>query len=191
MSEDIRARMPELPAEKRARFVSNYGLTAYDAGVLTDSRALADYFEATVGAGAAAKTAANWISTELLRRLNDSGKEIDASPVTPEALAALLAEIEDGRITAASGKKVFAKMFETGRPALEIIAAEGFATLTDANEIERACREAIEKYPDNVAKFRAGNEGIFKFFVGQVMRATRGQADPQVVNETLRRLLAY
>ena len=191
MSEDIRARMPELPAEKRARFVSNYGLTAYDAGVLTDSRALADYFEATVGAGAAAKTAANWISTELLRRLNDSGKEIDASPVTPEALAALLKEIEGGRITAASGKKVFAKMFETGRPALEIIAAEGFATLTDANEIERACREAIEKYPDNVAKFRAGNEGIFKFFVGQVMRTTRGQADPQVVNDTLRRLLTY
>jgi aspartyl-tRNA(Asn)/glutamyl-tRNA(Gln) amidotransferase subunit B len=191
MSEDIRARMPELPAEKRARFVSKYGLTAYDAGVLTDSRALADYFEATVGAGAAAKTAANWISTELLRRLNDSGKEIDASPVTPGALAALLKEIEDERITAASGKKVFAKMFETGRPAVEIIAAEGFATLTDANEIERACREAIEKYPDNVAKFRAGNEGIFKFFVGQVMRTTRGQADPQVVNDTLRRLLAY
>jgi len=191
MSEDIRARMPELPAEKRARFVSKYGLTAYDAGVLTDSRALADYFEATVGAGAAAKTAANWISTELLRHLNDSGKEIEASPVTPGALAALLKEIEDGRITAASGKKVFAKMFETGRPALEIIAAEGFATLTDANEIERACREAIEKNPDNVAKFRAGNEGIFKFFVGQVMRATRGQADPQVVNDTLRRLLTY
>lgn len=191
MSEDIRARMPELPAEKRARFASKYGLTAYDAGVLTDSRALADYFEATAGAGAAAKTAANWISTELLRRLNDSGKEIDASPVTPGALAALLTEIEDGRITAASGKKVFSKMFETGRPAVEIIAAEGFATLTDANEIERACREAIEKYPDNVAKFRAGNEGIFKFFVGQVMRATRGQADPQVVNDTLRRLLTY
>jgi aspartyl-tRNA(Asn)/glutamyl-tRNA(Gln) amidotransferase subunit B len=190
MSEGIRARMPELPAEKRARFVSKYGLTAYDAGVLTDSRALANYFEATVGAGAAAKTAANWISTELLRRLNDSGKEIDASPVTPVALAALFKEIEDGRITAASGKKVFAKMFESGRPALEIIAAEGFATLTDANEIERACREAIEKYPDNVAKFRAGNEGIFKFFVGQVMRTTRGQADPQVVNDTLRRLLA-
>ena len=190
MSEDIRARMPELPAAKRARSISEYGLTAYDAGVLTDSRALADYFEATVGAGAAAKTAANWIGTELLRRLNDSGKEIDASPVTPAALAALLKEIEGGRITAASGKKVFAKMFETGRPAAEIIAAEGFATLTDTSEIERACREAIEKYPDNLAKFRAGNEGMFKFFVGQVMRATRGQADPQVVSDTLRRLLA-
>jgi aspartyl-tRNA(Asn)/glutamyl-tRNA(Gln) amidotransferase subunit B len=189
MIENIRGRMPELPDAKRARFVSKYGLTAYDAGVLTASCALADFFEATVKAGAKPKTAANWIGTELLRRLNDSGKEIEASPVTPAALAALLQEMEGGRITAASGKKVFAKMFESGRPAAEIIAAEGFATLVDASEIERACREAIEKNPENVAKFRAGNEGMFKFFVGQVMRATRGQADPQVVNETLRRLL--
>jgi aspartyl-tRNA(Asn)/glutamyl-tRNA(Gln) amidotransferase subunit B len=189
MIENIRRRMPELPGAKRARFVSKYGLTPYDAGVLTTSRALADYFEATVKAGAKPKTAANWIGTELLRRLNDSGKEIEASPVTPAALAALLQEMEGGRITAASGKKVFARMFESGRSAAEIIAAEGLATLADTSEIERACREAIEKNPENVAKFRAGNEGMFKFFVGQVMRATRGQADPQVVNETLRRLL--
>jgi len=189
MIENIRGRMPELPDAKRARFVSSYGLTAYDAGVLTNSCALADYFEATVKAGAKPKTSANWIGTELLRRLNDSGKEIDASPVTPTALAALLEEMEGGRITAASAKKVFAKMFESGRPGAEIIAAEGFATLADTSEIERACREAIEKNPENAAKFRAGNEGMFKFFVGQVMRATRGQADPQVVNETLRRLL--
>ncbi|HLW99832.1 MAG TPA: Asp-tRNA(Asn)/Glu-tRNA(Gln) amidotransferase subunit GatB [Candidatus Acidoferrales bacterium] len=189
MIENIRGRMPELPDAKRARFISKYGLTPYDAGVLTNSRALADYFEASVKAGAKPKSAANWIGTELLRRLNDSGKEIEASPVTPAALAALLKEIEGGRITAASGKKVFARMFESGRSAAEIIAAEGLATLADTSEIERACREAIEKNPENLAKFRAGNEGMFKFFVGQVMRATRGQADPQVVNETLRRLL--
>jgi aspartyl-tRNA(Asn)/glutamyl-tRNA(Gln) amidotransferase subunit B len=189
MIENIRGRMPELPDAKRARFVSKYGLTAYDAGVLTASCALADFFEATVKAGAKPKTAANWIGTELLRRLNDSGKEIEASPVTPAALAALLKEMEGGRITAASGKKVFARMFESGRSAAEIIAAEGLATLADTSEIERACREAIEKNPENAAKFRAGNEAMFKFFVGQVMRATRGQADPQVVNETLRRLL--
>ncbi len=190
MIEDTRKHMPELPDAKRARFVLQYGLTAYDASVLTDSRSLADYFEATVTAGAVAKTAANWIATELLRRLNDSGKEIGASPVSPAALAALLKEIEGGRITAASGKKVFAKMFETGQPAIDIIAADGLAALTDTNEIERACRDVIAKNPENAAKFRAGNEGMFKFFVGQVMRATRGQADPQIVNETLRRLLA-
>jgi aspartyl-tRNA(Asn)/glutamyl-tRNA(Gln) amidotransferase subunit B len=125
-----------------------------------------------------------------LRRLNESGKEIGASPVTPGGLAALLAEMEAGRITAAIGKKVFAGMFESGRSAKEIIATDGLATLSDAGEIERVAREIIEKNPDNVAKFRSGNEGVFKFFVGQVMRATRGQADPQAVNDTLRRLLA-
>jgi aspartyl-tRNA(Asn)/glutamyl-tRNA(Gln) amidotransferase subunit B len=186
----VRAAMPELPATKRARFIAKHGLTPYDAGVLTDSRSLADYFEATVTAGAAPKTAANWISVELLRRLNDAGKEIGESPVTPGALASLLAEVEAGKITAASGKKVFATMFETGRAPADIIAAEGYATLVDSGEIERVCRELIEKNPENLAKYRAGNEGMFKFFVGQAMRATKGQADPKVINDTLRRLLA-
>jgi aspartyl-tRNA(Asn)/glutamyl-tRNA(Gln) amidotransferase subunit B len=186
----VRTTMPELPTAKRARFIAKHGLTPYDAGVLTDSRALADFFEATVKAGAAPKTAANWISVELLRRLNDGGKEIGGSPVKPGALAALLAEVESGKITAASGKKVFATMFETGRSPAEIIAAEGYATLVDSGEIERVCRELIEKNPENLAKYRAGNEGMFKFFVGQAMRATRGQADPKVINDTLRRLLA-
>jgi aspartyl-tRNA(Asn)/glutamyl-tRNA(Gln) amidotransferase subunit B len=190
MKEEIRGEMPELPDARRARFTSQYGLSAYDAGVLTDSRTLADYFEATVKAGAPAKTAANWISVELLRQLNARGEGIGKSPVAPAALAALLAEIEAGRITAASGKKVFAGMFESGRSAAEIIAKDGFATLSDSGEIERVAREIIEKNPDNVAKFRSGNEGVFKFFVGQVMRATGGKADPQAVNDTLRRLLA-
>jgi len=190
MKEKVRREMPELPDSKRARFESQYGLSAYDAGVLTDSRPLADYFEATVKAGAQPKAAANWISTELLRRLNATSKEIGDSPVAPDALAALIAEIEAGRITAGTGKRVFAEMFESGRPAAEIVATDGLATLSDAGEIERVAREIIEKNPENVAKFRAGNEGVFKFFVGQVMRATRGQADPQTVNDTLRRLLA-
>ncbi len=190
MKEKILGEMPELPEAKRARFVSQYGLSAYDAGVLTDSRALADYFEATVKAGAPPKTSSNWISIELLRRLNASGREINESPVTPSALAALLAEVEAGRVTAASGKKVFAGMFESGRSAAEIIATDGLTTLSDSGEIERVAREIMEKNPENVAKFRSGNEGVFKFFVGQVMRATRGQADPQAVNDALRRLLA-
>ena len=190
MIANVRGAMPELPDAKRARFMSKYTLTAYDAGVLSDTRALAEYFEATVAAGASPKTAANWIGTELLGRLNDAGKEIDASPVGPGALAGLIAEIEGGRITAASGKKVFTKMFETARLAAEIISEEGLSTLTDSGEIERVCREVIEKNPENAAKFRAGNEGMFKFFVGQAMRATRGQADPQAINQTLRRLLA-
>jgi len=189
MIANVSARMPELPAAKRMRFTEKYGLTPYDASVLSDSRALADYFEATVMAGALPKTTANWIAVELLRRLNDAGKEISESPVKPAAFAALLAEVENGEITAASGKKVFAKMFETGRNPAEIIAEEGYSTLADSAEIERICREVIEKNPENLAKYRAGNEGMFKFFVGQAMRATRGQADPQLINNILRRLL--
>ena len=190
MITQVRAAMPELPAAKRARFIAKHGLTPYDAGVLTDSRALADYFEATVTAGAVPKAAANWIAIELLRRLNDAGKEIDESPVTPAALASLLTEVEGGEITAASGKKVFATMFETGRSPADIVAAEGYTTLVDSGEIERVCHELIEKNPENLAKYRAGNEGMFKFFVGQAMRATKGQADPKMINDTLRRLLA-
>jgi len=188
--EEIKSEMPELPEAKHDRFVSAYGLSAYDAGVLTASRSLADYFEAAVKAGAPPKTAANWISTELLRRLNDSGREIEASPVTPAALADLVRRVESGSITAASGKKVFASMFETGKSAEAIIASEGLSQIQDSGEIERICREVIEKSPDNVAKYRAGNEGVFKFFVGQVMRASRGQANPQLVNEILKRILA-
>jgi aspartyl-tRNA(Asn)/glutamyl-tRNA(Gln) amidotransferase subunit B len=188
--EEIRRGMPELPDARRERFVRDYGLTGYDGGVLTATRDLADYFEASVRAGAPAKSTANWISTELLRRLNDSGKDIADCPVRPEALAELLAKIESGEITAASGKKVFAKMFETGRAAASIIAAEGLSQISDTGEIERIARAVLQKSPDNVAKYRAGNENVFKFFVGQVMRETHGQANPQAVNEILKRLLS-
>jgi len=186
----ILAAMPELPAARRARFLHEYEISRYDAEVLTATRALANYFEAAVRAGAPVKTASSWIQTELLRRLNDAGKEITDSPVSPAALAELIGIVERGEITAASGKKVFTQMFESGHGAKEIIAAEGVAQISDTAEIERLCREVIAKHPDYVAKFRAGNEGVFKFFVGQVMRATRGQANPQLVNDTLRRLLA-
>jgi aspartyl-tRNA(Asn)/glutamyl-tRNA(Gln) amidotransferase subunit B len=125
-----------------------------------------------------------------LRRLNDSGQEIEASPVSPAALAELLKLVESGRITGAIGKKVFATMFASGRSAAEIVAAEGLAQISDTSAIEQAAREVIEKNPDSVAKFRGGNEGVFKFFVGQVMRATRGQANPQAVNDALRKLLS-
>jgi aspartyl-tRNA(Asn)/glutamyl-tRNA(Gln) amidotransferase subunit B len=188
--EEVLCTLPELPDAKRTRFIGAHGLTPYDAGVLTATQSLADYFEAVTKAGASAKTAANWIQTELLRRLNDSGKEIEASPVTPAALAELLKLVESGEITASIGKKVFASMFETGRAASQIVAAEDLAQISDASAIEQAAREIIDKYPDNVAKFKSGNEGVFKFFVGQVMRATRGQANPQAVNDILRKLLS-
>ena len=188
--ESVRSSLPELPAAKRARFVSDFAVTRYDAEVLTDTQSLANYFESVVKAGVPGKAAANWMQTELLRRLNDSGREITASPVSPGALAELVALVESGKITAAVGKKVFATMFETARSAAEIVAAGGLGAQVADDAIEQAAREIISKNPDNVAKFKSGNEGVFKFFVGQVMKATRGQANPQAVNDIVRRLLS-
>ena len=188
--ESVRSSLPELPAAKRARFVSDFAVTRYDAEVLTDTQSLASYFESVVKAGVPGKAAANWMQTELLRRLNDSGREITASPVSPAALAELVTLVESGKITAAVGKKVFATMFETARSAAEIVAAEGLGAQVADDAIEQAAREIISKNPDNVAKFKSGNEGVFKFFVGQVMKATRGQANPQAVNDIVRRLLS-
>jgi aspartyl-tRNA(Asn)/glutamyl-tRNA(Gln) amidotransferase subunit B len=187
--EEVRRTMPELPDAKVARFARDYGISPYDAGVLTATRALAHYFETVVHAGAPEKAAASWISIELLRRLNDAGKDIAECPVPAVALAELLGKVEKGEITAASGKKVFATMFDTGKGAGEIISAEGLAQITDTSAIEKIAREVVTKSPDNLAKYRAGNEGVFKFFVGQVMKETRGQANPQAVNEILKRVL--
>jgi aspartyl-tRNA(Asn)/glutamyl-tRNA(Gln) amidotransferase subunit B len=188
--DEVRASLPELPPAKRARFVSTYGITTYDAEVLTDTQALGSYFESVAKAGVPGKTAANWMQTELLRRLNDSGKEIDASPVSPGALAELVLLVESEKITAAVGKKVFAAMFETGKSAAEIVATEGLGASVSNDALEQAAREIIAKNPDNVAKYKAGNEGVFKFFIGQVMKATRGQASPRAVNDILQKLLS-
>ncbi len=188
--EKVRASMPELPAAKAERFLRDYGITPYDAGVLTATRALADYFESVVSAGAPAKPAANWIAGELLRRLKDAGQDILACPLPAAALAELVLKVENGEITAASGKKVFAKMFETGRSAADVIAAEGLSQISDAGAIERIARDVVKKNPANVEKYKSGNEGVFQFFVGQVMRETRGQANPRLVNEVVKRILS-
>ncbi|MFZ0335481.1 MAG: Asp-tRNA(Asn)/Glu-tRNA(Gln) amidotransferase subunit GatB [Candidatus Acidiferrales bacterium] len=185
----ILAEMPELPGAKRERFLNEYRISAYDAEVLTATIALADYFEAAVRAGAAPKSAANWIQTNLLRRLNDCAKDISQSSVSAEALADLLRRIDQNEITGAIGKRVLAKMFESGKSAAEVIAAEGLSPISDTESIERICRDVIAANSANVEKYRAGNEGVFKFFVGQVMKETKGRANPQVVNEILTRLL--
>jgi aspartyl-tRNA(Asn)/glutamyl-tRNA(Gln) amidotransferase subunit B len=188
--EQVGASLPELPAAKQARFVSAFGVTPYDAEVLTNTQSLADYFEAMVKAGAPGKAAANWMQTELLRRLNDSNKEIEASPVSAESLAELVILVDTAKITGTVGKKVFAAMFESSRSASEIVAAEGLGAQVSDAAIEQAARDVLAKNADNVAKFKAGNEGVFNFFKGQVMKATRGQANPQAVNDILRRLLS-
>ena len=185
---EVRRTLPELPDAKRERFASSYGITPYDAEVLTTSRTLADYFEAVVAAGAPGKSSANWILTELLGRLSD--RAFADSHMEPAALAELVQLVESGKITGTIGKKVFATMLDSGRSAAEIVAAEGLGAQVGDSAIEQAAREIIAKEPANLAKYKAGNQGVFKFFVGQVMKATRGQANPQAVNDILQKLLA-
>jgi len=208
--EEIRRALPELPEAKRARFKSQYQITDYDVQALTAPLGLAEYFEAVVADGAPSQLAANWILTEVLRYhvAKETLRVVQGTPtkfldlvektsdvhggnyVEPKALAELLKMVAIGELSAANGKRVLARMVETGRRAAEIVAAEGLAQISDTSAIEQAAREVIAKNPDNVAKYKSGNEGVFKFFVGQVMRATRGQANPQAVNDILRQLLS-
>jgi aspartyl-tRNA(Asn)/glutamyl-tRNA(Gln) amidotransferase subunit B len=188
--DEVLRSLPELPEAKRARFMSSYELTAYDAELLTTSRRFGDYFEEAVRLGAPGKAASNWMQTELIRWLNDTKTPFDENPISPGGFAEFVGLVESGKITAAVGKKVFGTMFETRRTATEIVTAEGLSARVDDSAIEKAAREVIEKNPDNVAQFKSGKEGVFKFFVGQVMRATRGQANPQAVNDILRKLLS-
>jgi aspartyl-tRNA(Asn)/glutamyl-tRNA(Gln) amidotransferase subunit B len=188
LTAEILRQMPELPGARRARFERDYGITPYDARVLTAARPLADYFEAVVRAGTPPKTAAKWIMTELLHLLKETGKEIVESPVSPAALSEIVA-LGEQQTTVSGAKAVLRAVFETGKSPREVLAEQGLARITDAGEIERVARDVLAQNAENVAKYRAGNEGVFKFLVGQVMRATRGQANPQLVNEILKRLL--
>jgi aspartyl-tRNA(Asn)/glutamyl-tRNA(Gln) amidotransferase subunit B len=195
--EEIRRSMPELPDARKARFLRDYGLSDYDAEVLTGSRALGDYFEAVVkdypakgGEGAPPKSAANWIQTELLGLLRNAGKEISDAPVSPAALAELLRLIEKNTLTGKMAKDVFAKMFSTGERAAAIIEREGVTQISDVAVIEQVCRDVIVANRSQYAEYRKGKTALLAFFVGQVMRATRGQANPQLVNDLLKKLLA-
>ena len=195
--EEVRRTLPELPEAKRARFVTTYGITPDIAEVLTDTQNLANYFEASAGS-ADPKRVANVIANWVLARVKDKDITIDkwVELVPPSQIARIVAlqsaEIPTGGITisTSTAREVLGKMAETGRTADEIVAAEGLAQIDDVSAIEQAAREVIAKNPDNVAKFKSGNEGVFKFFVGQVMKATRGQANPQAVNDILRKLLS-
>jgi aspartyl-tRNA(Asn)/glutamyl-tRNA(Gln) amidotransferase subunit B len=164
-------------------------LSANDAGVLVGERASADYFEA-VAKGRDPKLAANWVMVELFGVLNRLGRSIEDSPVSAAALGELLDLIRDGRISGRMGKDVFAAMVETGKSALAIVEERGWQQVTDAGAIERAVTEVLAAHADKVAEFRAGKEKLFGFFVGQVMKATQGKANPALLNALLRQKLA-
>jgi aspartyl-tRNA(Asn)/glutamyl-tRNA(Gln) amidotransferase subunit B len=193
--DEVKAALPKLPHEIRAHFTTDYGLSEYDAQVLSETKELANYFEQvlqnSLSPHVSPKLAANWIQNEFLRLAKEFGKALPYGwPVYGDA-ARLLERVQEKIITTASAKKVLARMFEKELGVDEAVRAEGGTTpLFDLDALQQAAREVIEKNPDNVAKFKSGNEGVFKFFVGQVMRATRGQANPQAVNDILRKLLS-
>lgn len=186
----IRATMPELPAARRARFVEQYALSPYDAELLTTSRATADYFEEAVRRFDRPKQVANWLTGELFRLLNAHGVEISQSKVTPAGLAELLGLIESGLISNRAAKDVFERMFQTGEPASQIVEAMGLSQISDAAAIEQLVEAAIAANPKSVEDYRAGKSQALGFLVGQVMKASRGKANPALVNSLLRATLA-
>jgi len=188
--EQIKRTLPELPEARRRRLVAQYHLPDYDAGVLTQSMALADYFERTAAAAGNAKAASNWIMVELTRKMNETKTSIADVALAPEALAELIALIDAGTITGPVAKTVFEKMYDTGQPAKAIVDAEGLARIDDAAAIDAIVRQVLSGHSGPVAEYRAGKTKTLGFLVGQVMKATAGKADPGRVNESVRRVLA-
>jgi len=185
----VRGTMPELPEARRQRFVAAYGLPAYDAGVLTSSAGLADYFEKVAAASGHAKAASNWVMGELLRTMKERGTAIERVPLTPAALAGLIALVDRGTISHSTAKDVFATMYDTGRSAEDIVSAEGLAQNSDEGALLAIVRDVIATNAATVAEYRAGKTKGFGFLVGQIMKGSGGKANPKLANELLRREL--
>jgi len=188
--EEVRATLPELPDEKHERFSYEFGLPAYDAGVLTSSRELADYYEAVVkSSGGEPKLAANWVMGELLGALNKEGKELAHSPVSAALLGGMLKRIADNTISGKIAKQVFEAMWNGEGDADAVIDKHGLKQVTDSGAIEKIIDEVLAKNPQQLADYRSGKDKLFGFFVGQVMKATQGKANPQQLNELLKKKL--
>src|SRR6059036_429845 len=189
----IQQSMPELPESRRERFIKEYALSEYDAGVLTTTRALADFFEETAKVGGQAKTAANWIMGDLLRFYKDNSvdlKDLSGSRVTPRMLADMISLVDKGTISGKIAKTVMEEMYKSGRDPRQIIEEKGLLQISNTAEIEKIVNQVLEENPKPVEQYRLGKTGNFGFFVGQVMKATGGRANPQTVNEILKKRLA-
>ncbi len=184
--EGVRARLPELPDARRERFMSQYGLNGYDANLLTESRATADFFENAVKLYPQPKSVSNWMLGELFRLLKDGEGDVSGTKLTPAMLVELLTLVEKGSINTRTGKEVFEEMFTTGRPASEIVKEKGLAQISDTAHLEVVVEDVIKNNPQAVADYHAGKAPAIGFLVGQVMKLTRGQANPGVVNKLLR-----
>ena len=191
--DEVRATLPELPAPRRERFVRDYQLSTYDADVLTQRKDIADYFEAGIAAGAVPKEMANWVTTELLRIVHeeklDDALVIRDWPLTPTQLARLAALVHAGTINRNTAKALIPRLRGTTRDPQELVAAEGLAQVSDRGALEAAVADVVARHPAQVAEFRGGKERVLGFLVGQVMKATGGKANPQVVQELMRAAL--
>jgi len=186
---EIRSSMPELPAARRARFVESLGLRDYDAQVLTATRALGDYFEKVAAASGDARAAANWVMGELAGLLKAEDKEIEDSPVSAENLGRLVALVAQGKISGKLAKEIFPKMFSTGEPPETVMEREGLTQISDEGALGKILDEVIAANPKQVEQYRSGKTAVVNFFLGQVMKASRGQADPAAVTKLLKEKL--
>ena len=181
----IRAEIPELPDARQKRYVEQLGLPAYDAAILTVTKETADFFEATVALGAEAKQASNWIMGELLAYLNAESKELTDVALTPQSLAGMITLIENGTISSKIAKTVFKELVENGGEAEEIVKAKGLVQISDEGALLKVIAEALDNNPQSIEDFKAGKQKATGFLVGQIMKATKGQANPQLVNKLL------
>ncbi|HXX42925.1 MAG TPA: hypothetical protein VEI58_11755, partial [Chthoniobacterales bacterium] len=186
---EARARIPELPKQKRARFVEQYQVTPYDAGVLADDVDLARYFEAAARSAKKPKNVANWILNDLQSALSDAGKTINDCPIPAQALDELVGLIDSGKISGKQGKEVFSEMFSSGKGAAAIVKEKGIEQLSDTSAIEKICDDVIAANPKPAADFKAGNLASLNFLKGQVMKLSKGKANPQLAGEILERKL--
>jgi aspartyl-tRNA(Asn)/glutamyl-tRNA(Gln) amidotransferase subunit B len=187
--EHIRESLPELPSEKRERFIKQYSIPEYDAAIITSAKPLSMYYEEAVRLFPEPKTVSNWIMGNLLRELKRDEREIDQCPVTPLHLAEMLSMIKDGTISGKIAKDVFEEMYRTGEKPSKIVREKGWVQVLDEGEIERAIEKAIQGNPKLVDDYRKGKEKLFGFFVGEVMKETKGKANPKLLNELLKEKL--
>ncbi|HEX6648920.1 MAG TPA: Asp-tRNA(Asn)/Glu-tRNA(Gln) amidotransferase subunit GatB, partial [Pyrinomonadaceae bacterium] len=184
--DEVRRAMPELPEDRRKRFSEQYGLSYADASQLVSERSLADYYEKAVEASGNARATANWIRSELLRELEAKGLSASDSPVAAAELGALVRMIDEAKISGKQGKDVLVEMFKTGKSAATIVEEQGLVQVSDTGEIDSLIDSVIAANPDQVASYRSGKEALMGFFVGQVIKASKGKANPKIVNERLR-----
>ncbi|GAB4535429.1 MAG: Asp-tRNA(Asn)/Glu-tRNA(Gln) amidotransferase subunit GatB [Anaerolineales bacterium] len=188
--DEILAALPELPLERRARFIQQYDLPVYDADLLTAERSLSDYFEQAVQAyGRDPKRVSNWLLNDVMRMLNERGKSAGELQLTPVYLAEIIRLVDDGTVNTPTGKVLLEKAESTGRSPREIVQSEGLAQVSDTSAIRQVCEKILAENPDQVARYRSGKTGLLGWFMGQVMSATRGKADPNAAREILQELL--